>query len=264
MIKIQLTIKSTTLLRPVQVFAFMPHGFFPGRGSYKTIWMLHSAISDGSMFTEHARLLDFANQNNCALIAPSLGNGYFADTIYEKQASFLMAELLPAMRQTLSISSEKEDNFLLGVSMGGFGAVRWAFDMPDVFSSVAAISAYFGMPVPFDERVLKAKDLRALYQVFNKKLMPKLLFDKEGNLHSHVDLTKLMSVGSAKVKGSMPRVGLYCGDCDYLAIDQTKAFFEHCEDEGVAAEMFVSEGSHNAEYWNPVIFEAAEWLLSSK
>ena len=260
MIKLQMTMKSTTLLRPVQVFAFMPHGFFSSAGPYKTIWLLHSAIGDGSMFTDLAPLVELANQKSYALIAPSLGNGYFADTTYEKQASFLMGELLPAMRRTLSVSSKKEDNALLGVSMGGFGALRWALDMPDMISSVAVISAYLGMPVPIDERVLKMKDLRALYQVFNKGLMPRLLFDKNEKLLPDVDLLKLMD--KAKVQGvSMPRIGLFCGDCDYLAIDQTKAFFSHCESEGISAELFLSEGSHTPDYWNSAILKAVEWLF---
>ena len=260
MIKLQMTIKSTILLRPVQIFAFIPHGFFTSSWPYKTIWLLHTAISDGSMFTEQASLLEIANQKGYALIAPSLGNGYFANTAYEKQALFLAEELLPAMRQALSISSKIEDNALLGVSMGGFGAIRWALDMPGIFSSVAAIATHFGLSIPEDERLLKSKDLRPLYQIFVKGEMSRLLLDKNGNLHPSVDLFKLLS--QAKSQGSIPRMGLYCGESDWLAIEQTKAFFGHCQEEEIQSELFISEGSHNSDYWNHAILEAVEWIFA--
>ena len=258
MIKIEMSIKSLTLLRPVRVSVFLPYGFTSCPTPYRTVWLLHAAMSDGGMFVEYAPLLDFANKEGYALIAPSLGNGYYADTGYERQASFLMDELLPIMRQTISLSHNREDNTVLGVSMGGYGAVRWAMDAPETFRAVAAISGWFGMPCPVDERIKKDRELRPIYQIFVKEVMPKLLMDKSGNLHPQADILKLM--GKKEPSVPFPRIGLFCGENDYLSLGQNKMFFESCEDCGVPAELFLTHGSHNADYWNPAMLRAVQWL----
>lgn len=44
------------------------------------------------------------------------------------------------MRQLLPLSTARADNFVGGVSMGGFGAFKLAFSHPDWFSAVMAMS----------------------------------------------------------------------------------------------------------------------------
>jgi len=261
-IKLQISIKSVILLRPVQISAFFPYGFTTYSLPYKVVWMLHSAIGDSGMFADNTALSELANQKGFAFIAPSLGNGFFVDSGYERQAAFLSQEFLPVMRQMLHVSPKREDNALLGVSMGGFGAVRWAMDTPEMFSAVASISANFRLPVELDERVFKSREQRLIYQIFEKELIPRLFYDKDGKLLPHADLVRLMD--NPGNKNSLPRIGLYCGDRDYLALNQNTAFFEHCKTCGVPAELYITDGGHNPEYWNVALLEAVNRLFPDK
>lgn len=53
---------------------------------------------------------------------------------------YLTKEVIPEMRKLLPLSTKWSDNFVGGVSMGGFGALKLAFTHPDWFSAVIPMS----------------------------------------------------------------------------------------------------------------------------
>ena len=57
-----------------------------------------------------------------------------ATQIHEQTLTFLQEEFLPAMRAMFPLSEKREDTFVGGLSMGGYGAVKWALTFPQTFS----------------------------------------------------------------------------------------------------------------------------------
>lgn len=142
MIKLHMTIDSVVLYRPVEVVVAIPHGFLTSKGPYKTVWALHCAMGSGEMFFQTLGLTGIVDKENIIVIAPSMGNGFYLNSTFERQADFLSDELVHIIRRTLPVSTEAGDNMLLGISMGGFGAIRWALESSGQFGAVAAILRY--------------------------------------------------------------------------------------------------------------------------
>jgi S-formylglutathione hydrolase FrmB len=259
MIKLKMSLDSYTLLRPVEVLAALPHGILSGPPPYRVLWALHSAINDASMFFEHRGLLELAELNNLAIVAPSLGNGFFTNSPYEMQADFLKSEFFDAMRRTLPLSERREDNFILGVSMGGFGALRWALDAPGAFAAAVSVSGAFDPRITLDERAMKDRKLRALAILTAKKLMPSRLFAEDGSLNPCSDLTALLR--AAKKSGGVPRIALYHGQDDFLVSNQNAAFKAVCDAECVPAALTASPGGHDSAYWDKTIPRTVKRLL---
>lgn len=57
----------------------------------------------------------------------------------ERWESFILADLLPHLRRTLAVSTERRQTFIAGYSMGGLGSLRIAFKHPHLFGAVAAL-----------------------------------------------------------------------------------------------------------------------------
>jgi len=57
----------------------------------------------------------------------------------QRWETFIIAELLPHLRQSLQVSPEHSGTFIAGWSMGGLGSLRLAFKHPDMFAAVAAL-----------------------------------------------------------------------------------------------------------------------------
>jgi S-formylglutathione hydrolase FrmB len=253
--------ESFTLMRPVEIRALLPHGILSGATPYRALWMLHSAMKGGEMFFENRAVLELAERENLAMMAPCLGMGYFTNSSYEMQADFLKGEFLSAMRRSLPISEKREDNFVLGVSMGGFGAFRWALDTPGVFIAATAVSSAFDPRVPMDARAMKDRKLRALILMF-KNIMRTRLLSPDGEMNPDADLHTMLL--ACKCTGTLPRLALYHGEQDYFALSANDEFYDFCKKEGVGIERRTAPGSHDFAYWDRALPSAIEDLLSSK
>lgn len=255
MMRLHIKMSSTTLLKPVEIVAAVPYSFGTIDPPFRTLWALHCAMESGEFFFETLNAADIIDKENLVIIAPSLGNGYFVNSPYERQADFLQ-ELIDSMRGILPLAHGKADNALLGVSMGGLGAVRWALDS-GYFGSVTAISGVFDCQLPIDARIMKNRCQRALHATF-KKVMAQLLLDDAGKVHPDADFNRLFQ----RFKGSFfPQLNLYCGGQDYLSLPQTIELKRLCDLYGCPVKLSISDGEHGPTYWRHAFTDAARSLF---
>ena len=262
MIKLAITLDSHTLHRPVPVAMAIPHHLVATGGPYSVVWALHCAMSGGDFFGDIVDIGSYIDSNDLVFIAPSLGNGYFVDSAFENQASFLQDEFLPAMQLLFPLSQQRENNYLLGISMGGFGALRWALQCPGIFSRVAAISGVFDQTLPLDPRAKKDKAIRALVSLFGDNFFAALFPKANSTRWAQANLAETVEHFSRSAYvNSPPEFALYCGEGDYLSLPQTQHASGMLQEAGIPAACFFSSGSHNRDYWRHSVPEAMNWLL---
>jgi S-formylglutathione hydrolase FrmB len=214
-------------------------------------------MGSGDIFFDTLGIAGFIDKENVALIAPSLGNGYYVNSIFERQADFLNDELWPAIIDNLPISPDPAENFIMGVSMGAFGALRWAL-ANKCFAAAASISGVFDTRITPDERIKKSRKLRPLHKLFGERLMPKLLLDDSGDVRPDADLDALLATSH----GQGPRLAFYCGEADYLSLNQTHVLAEKARGHGLKTEIYLNAGSHTTQYWAETAPKAMNWLLA--
>lgn len=57
----------------------------------------------------------------------------------EQWGSFIMSDFVEFLRREFSVGTEREKTAVMGISMGGFGALKLGFGHPDVFGAVVAL-----------------------------------------------------------------------------------------------------------------------------
>lgn len=83
------------------------------------------------------------------LVMPSVGrNSWWIDGAADAAASSFLDELMPAVEARLSFPVHRQRRALLGVSMGGFGALQFALSQPQRFCAAALISPAVYDPLP--------------------------------------------------------------------------------------------------------------------
>lgn len=259
MIKLSIQIDSQVLYRPVTVAAMLPYTLTTAKGPFRVLYALHPAMTNSGIFFEKLGLSDQVEKHGIVVVAPDLGNGYFINSPHEKQADFLQTELMPVLHNLLPLSDRREDNKLLGISMGAFGAAHWALCCPDKFSAVALVSGVFDASLQIDERARKSRELRPLVSIFFHKIMPSLMLDMKGEVLPMADIRPLYV--QAATKGA-PCFALWYGDEDYLCINQNENFAHCCRTHGISVDVHVSSGAHNHSYWKCAVNEASDWLMS--
>ena len=255
MMRFRISLPSTALLRPVEIRAVLPYGFGASDPPYRTIWALHCAMGDGDFFFDNLDAADIVNREQVAIIAPSMGNGWFINSAFERQADFL-EEMLDALRTFLPLSPQREDNAVVGLSMGGFGAVRWALHS-GAFVSVAAISGMFDCRIPLDPRMMKNRAQRAFYTTF-EGTMRRLLLDENEQVKPDADIPLLLHSLSPSLR---PHVKLYCGDQDYLSLPQSAYLKTLCLKNECPVGLYLSQGGHDQTYWKNALQKAAASLF---
>ena len=109
----------------------------------KTLYLLHGYSGGDQDWLLNSRIGELAGQYNLAVVCPGCGNNFYLDgpETGRKYATFVGQELPAYIGSTFGLSTKREDVFIGGFSMGGFGAVHTALAYPEQFAKVLSFSA---------------------------------------------------------------------------------------------------------------------------
>lgn len=142
---------SNTLRRSVTVAVILPEPMNPagevearfrsGKQLLPVIWLLHGLGGDATTWIRQTAIETLATQYQVAVVMPQTERGFYNDVPQgPKYWTFMTTELPERMRFMFPLSAEPSQNFVVGNSMGGYGALRWALSQPWHFAAVAALS----------------------------------------------------------------------------------------------------------------------------
>lgn len=128
----------------------MPNDIYPGimkdnpcygRGM-KTLFLLHGYTGNGNDWLLHSPVMNIAAKYNLALVMPSAGNSFYLDGKGAGKAfgRYVGEELVDYVRKTFGLAKTREDTYIGGLSMGGFGAVHTGLAFPRTFRKIIALS----------------------------------------------------------------------------------------------------------------------------
>ena len=216
----------------------------PETGSLKdvpVVLLLHGASDNGSGWLRFTSAERYAFEKRVALIIPSVNNSYYADMESGPQYfSFITQELRSECRRLFGLSLRREDNYVIGLSMGGYGALKCALRYPAHYTACASFSAAVRpeLVIPSDAWPLEAASGRA---IFGDSFM-------QGHMPPSGDLYTLaqQSLDSGE---RLPFLYLTCGEQDTL-YDMNAAWHEFLTEKNIPHTFHSSPGSHNWGYWD--------------
>lgn len=211
------------------------------------LYLLHGYSDDETTWIRRTSIERYASEYGLAVVMPDAGHSYYADMEYGKNYwTFLTKELPSVMHQFFRLSDKKEDTFVAGLSMGGYGAFKWALSDPDRFAAAASLSGVLDIA----SRAEQAKDedtpmADSLQFAFGNKEI------KE----SDNDLLHLLKKG----KGKFPSLYLACGTEDFL-LEENRKFIDACAELQIPVESELGPGDHEWGYWDQQIQHVLDWL----
>jgi S-formylglutathione hydrolase FrmB len=250
---IQFTYVSSALLRSVPVQVILPVDKLGPAGrylpvkKYKTLYLLHGLLGSHVDWVSGTRIQRWAEERDLAVVMPSGENSFYLDRpgFHTDYGRFIGEELVAMTRRMFPLSDRKEDTFIGGLSMGGFGAMRNGLKYHDTFSRIIALSPalqmFEGGPEPFVGLLGKGPD--QWEEVKNSDVNPRCL---------------LGQLGAEK-----PEVYLACGDKDDL-LPGARLYRELLENAGVKCRYTEDAGGHEWDYWDRHIKAALDWLPLDK
>lgn len=221
---------------------------------FKTLYLLHGVYGNCTDWMTRTRIQELAEARNLAVIMPSGDNGFYNDhSDGSRYGEFIGHELVSFSRKLFRLSEAREDTFIGGLSMGGYGAIVNALRNPDVFGSVVALSSG-----------LMADRLGGLSEEPNTGILNSRAFHEaclgpldafEGSPNDYNALAASAATGG----GPRPRFFMACGTEDGL-LPANRKFRDHLEECGYDVEYHEAPGAHNWTFWDTWIEQALNWL----
>ena len=208
---------------------------------YKCLYLLHGLSDDHSIWLRRTSIERYAADYGVCVVMPCGARSYYTDMKYGmKYFTYITEELPCIISEFLKVSNKREDTYIAGLSMGGYGALKAALRKPETYCAAAGLSS--------------VADIRSGTR--NDVLLP--VFGEEMNIPDEEDLFFLAEKTNSNPQ--KPRIFMGVGTEDSL-YDSNIKLKEHMERLDYDFTYRESRGVHNWEFWDEYIQYVLKWMF---
>ena len=111
-------------------------------GKIPVLYLLHGGSDDHTIWQRRTSIERYALERGLAVIRPASDVGFYVDMKYGYDFYLALSEELPGIVHEFfpNLSTRREDTFIAGLSMGGFGALKMAILHPERYAAAASLS----------------------------------------------------------------------------------------------------------------------------
>ncbi len=222
----------------------------------KTLILLHGYTGHYMDWVYGSTIQELSGKYNLAVICPNAENSFYLDhpATGRKYASHVGRELVDYARKTFGLSDRREDTFIGGLSMGGFGSIHTALQFNHTFSKSFALSSAL---ITHEVAQMKPGSDNGMANYEYYRLMfgdPEKLLDSDNNPETLIK--KHLKAGDL-----MPKFYLACGTEDFL-LTPNRQFRDFLAEQGADFEYHEGPGVHDMVFWNTWLEPALKWLTA--
>ena len=244
---------SDTLKQNVSVAVFMPEKGPFGSDAvspYKTVYFLPGYSGDYTSIYTMLSIRKQAELKGLTVVMPNGQNAFYIDHP-ERNANyskFIGEELIERTRDMFRLSDKREDTYIAGISMGGYGALLNGLRYRNVFSKVAAFSP------AADPSILLACPEKG---GFGNEEFKNMFGSKEEYEGGPWDIVR----GYPNTPLSeLPELFIGCGDRDIAVDSQVVEFRKALDDAKIPYKYFGTKGNHDYDTWEVMMDPAFSFL----
>jgi enterochelin esterase-like enzyme len=143
---VALEFQSSTLKRKWTYLVYLPDGYENSRLSYTVVYLLHGHAglamdwaTLGHIQPTMDTLIDKLEVPPAILVMPEAGSSWYVDR-KEPMERAVIEDLLPEVERTFRTVSSRDGRLIAGLSMGGYGALRFVMKYPDKFAAAGLLA----------------------------------------------------------------------------------------------------------------------------
>ncbi|WP_226035484.1 alpha/beta hydrolase [Aquibacillus saliphilus] len=262
MAMLQVNFHSNALQREVVFNAIIPIDTMeiPGRQKnnqepLKALYLLHGYSGGLTDWISFSKIRELSDKYLVAVFMPAGENHFYIDDEDRRAlyGEYVGNELVKYTRELFPLSHRKEDTFIGGFSMGGYGAIRNGLKYADNFGRIIALSSALitykihNASTDYDDGVGNYKYFKSIFgdltQLQGSDKDPEALINNLKNTNTCI-----------------PSIYLACGTEDFL-LDVNHKFRDFLQSEKVEHSYLESPGEHSWEFWNEYIEKALSWAI---
>jgi putative tributyrin esterase len=215
----------------------------------KVLYLLHGLGDNGSAWQRYSGIESLAYDLDLVVVMPSFGRSFYIDLPNgQRYFSYLTQELPQYLQDLFGLVPLRENTFIAGNSMGGYGAFKAAFHFPEKYAAAASFSGVLSMQIvnllPDDPR---KEEFRSTFGNLDKLVNS-----------PHDPLAWLQSAAQGSIQ--LPRLFIACGKQDDL-YPLNQLFYKTALELGIPVDYLVIDGKHDWYFWQDQISRLLRILL---
>lgn len=259
---IQMQLNSECLTRKAVIHVILPEMSEERRlenGKYPVLWLLHGATDDHTMWQRFTSIERYAQKRGIVVVMPSVEISFYTNTDGGRYFDYVTEELPRVIQSYFPVSAERADNFVAGMSMGGYGTMKLGFTKPEQYAALGIFSSANFIDIMGADNMVEGGKRAPLnfvrWQVFGTD---------DGDLtkarNTEHDMRYLARLASESGK-PLPKIFACCGTADscHDAQKEDLAYFRSLPNPFDAV-FFDSAGFHDFDFWDKWLDVFIQWL----
>ncbi len=254
---LQADFRSQTLKRAVSFQVILPVEKF--KPPYPTLYLLHGLTDNSNAWLHNTRIRMWAEDMGLAVVMPSGENSFYLDIPVKDGClgdfgAYIGEELISITRQLFPLSHKREDTFIAGLSMGGYGACRNGLKYCDTFGKAAVLSgAVHFFEYSRDWVKTQGNTIGELQDIGDLDAM------------EQTDRNPRYLIGQIKTRNEregtnhFPEFYVACGTEDAL-LDANRSIAGALKEAGAKVTYEEGPGIHDWYFWDTYIQHVLKWL----
>ena len=232
------TFFSPALQRQMPYRVVLPANYSSMGRKLPTLYLLHGGGGDFREWTNDSDVAKYA-ANGFILVMPEGNSSYYVNSATNPQdryEDYVVRDLISDVEQRFPAAQSWDERAIIGVSMGGFGAIVLGLKHPGLFAFVGGMSPALDVPSrPFSiKRISQWRRFRAIFGDWNGQ-------------HQRENDPYLLARSADVTKA--PYFFLSCGDKEGL-LSANRKFAALVRERGFQYEFHVVPRGHDWNQWN--------------
>ena len=214
---------------------------------YPVIYLLHGLTGHFNNWTDLTKLSNYANGYKVIIVTPEGGDGWYTDSVAndkEKWESYIVQELIPEVDKKFRTLPVRDKRAIAGLSMGGFGSLKFGLKYPDTFILAGSFSGALGA-ADITEKTVSGAIGKTIDSIFG----PVGSDTRKSN-----DLFGIIRSMTPEKAKTIPFIYLDCGTEDFL-FQNNRDFVSLLVEKKVPHEYRQLPGVHDWKYWDKQVQE---------
>jgi putative tributyrin esterase len=214
---------------------------------YPVVYLLHGLGGHFDNWTDKTKLAEYAARFNFIIVTPEGGDGWYTDSATassDRYETYITDELIPEVDKKFRTAANRDNRVIAGLSMGGYGALKFGLKYPEKFILAGSFSGALGATA-LNEKNAGAWIAKSITGVFG---------DEASETRKASDIFRIIREMPAEKANLLPFLYLDCGTEDFLA-QNNRDFMNLLVEKKIRHEYRQLPGGHNWIYWDAQVQE---------
>lgn len=213
---------------------------------YPVLYLLHGLFGHFDNWTDKAKVAEYAGNYDFIIVTPEGGDGWYTDSATvqnDKYESYIVKELIPEIDKKFRTVPNREHRAIAGLSMGGYGAIKFGLKYPEMFSLVGGFSGALDGP-------LRGQD--------HKNWRPSIMSvfgGDDSQIRKDNDVYRLVRNVTVESVNRLPFIYLDCGTEDVVNFQNNRDFAGLLLEKKIPHEYRELPGAHTWTFWDEQVQE---------